>query len=121
MARVRRLANQAFFEKLLVTDDLDGVKVAGAVIREPWASLLAEDLRSEQPLNATNLDPVDLGRGSKMMTLVPRRDTHHIYGATTGIFIRPAGHRSTSSPQIEFRDAANQPLPAKPNPTIIGY
>jgi hypothetical protein len=55
--RVRRLSNQAFFEKLLITDDPDGAKVAGAVMCEPWASLLAEDLRKDQVRNGNEPRP----------------------------------------------------------------
>jgi len=39
--RVRRLSNQFFFEKLLITEDTDdGAQVAGAVLNEPWATLV---------------------------------------------------------------------------------
>jgi hypothetical protein len=54
--QVRRLSNQFFFEKLLVTDD-DTVQIAGAVLQEPWSTLFAEDFQAEMISNATKPRP----------------------------------------------------------------
>ena len=69
--RVRRLANQCFFDKLLISTEDDGVQVAGASYREPWSTLLAEEFIQEMRANTTNPDHDLFGRGSKMMSLVP--------------------------------------------------
>jgi site-specific DNA recombinase len=68
--RVRRLANQCFFDKLLVAVDDDATQVAGATLREPWATMLAAEFIREMTLNTTNPDHDLDGRGSKMMSLV---------------------------------------------------
>ena len=68
--RVRRLSNQFFFDKLLLDTD-DTAHVTGAILREPWATLLAEDFQAQMAHNTTNPDRDLVGRGSKMMTLVP--------------------------------------------------
>jgi hypothetical protein len=44
-ARVRRLSNQAIFEKLLIEPRDDGPAVTGAVLREPYASLAGATFR----------------------------------------------------------------------------
>jgi site-specific DNA recombinase len=71
--RIRRLANQCFFTRLLVDGEQDGARVTGATLREPWATLLAEDFQARMRHNATNPDHDLLGRGSIMTTLVPPR------------------------------------------------
>jgi site-specific DNA recombinase len=70
--QVRRLANQFFFDKILVEVD-DTAEVAGGTLREPWATLLAEDFKRQMILNTTNPDRDLVGRGSKMMSLVRER------------------------------------------------
>jgi site-specific DNA recombinase len=69
--RVRRLANQCFFDKLLVASGDEGVQVAGATVREPFATLLADEFIQEMDRATKNLDQVDLGRGSNKYSLVP--------------------------------------------------
>ena len=70
-AQVRRLSNQFFFEKLLLRYTDDGVQVAGSVLNEPWATLLAEDFQARMAENTANPDQVHSGRGSYMNALVP--------------------------------------------------
>src|SRR5450759_5756691 len=65
--QIRRWANQCFFEKLLISDG----EVVGAVLREPWATLVAEDVQAHMARNTTNPDHDSFGRGSDMMSLVP--------------------------------------------------
>jgi len=65
--QIRRWANQCFFEKLLISDG----EVVAAVLREPWATLVAEDFQARMARNTTNPDHDSFGRGSDMMTLVP--------------------------------------------------
>jgi site-specific DNA recombinase len=70
--QVRRLSNQFFFSKLLLTWSDDGdVEVAGSILNEPWATLLAEDFQKCMAENTTNPGRVRCGRGSYMKTLVP--------------------------------------------------
>src|ERR1022692_3012473 len=61
-----RLLNQCFFIQLII----DGGDVVGAVLREPWATLLAEDFRARMIHNTTNPDRDFPGQGSSMKTLV---------------------------------------------------
>jgi site-specific DNA recombinase len=68
--RTRRLANQCFFTRLLIDGDQDGPNVRGATLREPWATLLAEDFQARMRQNTENPDRDLLGRGSIMRTLV---------------------------------------------------
>jgi len=68
--RVRRLLNQCFFIRL----NIDGGDVVGAVLREPWATLLAEDFQARMIHNTTSPDHDLLGRGSSKTTLV--RSSH---------------------------------------------
>jgi site-specific DNA recombinase len=68
--RIRRLANQCFFTRLLLDGERDGPHVTGATLREPWATLLAEDFQARMRHNTTNPDHDLLGRGSIMTTLV---------------------------------------------------
>jgi hypothetical protein len=68
--RVRRPANQCFFDKLLIELDDDAPIVTETVLQEPWATLQAKDFQQRMAQNATNPDQEDLGRGSNMMTLV---------------------------------------------------
>ncbi|MGI8767290.1 MAG: recombinase family protein, partial [Gemmatimonadaceae bacterium] len=65
--QVRRLSNQFFFAKLLVRDG----EVAGAILNEPWATLLAEDFQRQMARNAANPGRDLLGQGSNMSALVP--------------------------------------------------
>jgi site-specific DNA recombinase len=59
-ARVRRLSNQCFFEKLLVNEG----EVAGTVVQEPWATLLSSSFIDQMQGRAKNPDLVFSGRGS---------------------------------------------------------
>lgn len=53
--QVRRLSNQFFFDKLLIAEDTDeGAQVVGAVLREPWATLVAEDFHAAMARSTTN-------------------------------------------------------------------
>lgn len=64
--KIRRVSNQFFFTKLLVSN----YEIAGAVLKEPWASLLAEDLLEELAKEEEiDRDPVFVGPGSKMTKL----------------------------------------------------
>jgi site-specific DNA recombinase len=65
--RVRRLANQALFEKLLIHGD----EVVGAVLKEPWATLVTRDFESSQEPQPEDPGPDFLGRGLRMTSLVP--------------------------------------------------
>lgn len=67
--RTRRLANQFFFQRLLLDED----HVEAAILAEPWATLVADDLRLRlrRRRETTNPDHDPFGRGSKMMDLVP--------------------------------------------------
>jgi site-specific DNA recombinase len=70
--RTRRLSNQFFFEKLLVTDDEPGTaQVVGAILCDPWATMLTEEFQSQMAHNTKNPDRDLDGRGSKMSALVP--------------------------------------------------
>jgi site-specific DNA recombinase len=54
--QVRRLSNQFFFDKLFIDEDDDGApRVAGAVLREPWAIIVAKDFIQRMRHNTTNL------------------------------------------------------------------
>ena len=68
---MRRLANQCFFDKLLISVEDDEIQVAGATLREPWATIQAEDFVREMTLNTTSPDRDLDGRGSNMRSLVP--------------------------------------------------
>jgi hypothetical protein len=70
---VRRLSNRFFFEKLLIDVDEDdkAAAVAGAVLREPWATLLADDYHSHMIANTKSLGHLSDDRGSKQMSIVP--------------------------------------------------
>jgi site-specific DNA recombinase len=69
--QVRRLTNQCFFDKLLISPDEDGAQVTGAAFREPWGTLLAADFEDRMAANTANPDRDFSGRGSNEMTLVP--------------------------------------------------
>ena len=57
--KIRRLSNQLFFEKLLICEDdaHGGASVARAILREPWATLLADDFRANLGQDETNPRP----------------------------------------------------------------
>jgi site-specific DNA recombinase len=65
--RIRRLANQTLFEKLLVQDDA----VAGAILREPWATLVTTEFVEQMRSNTKNPGRLSSGRGVKTGSLVP--------------------------------------------------
>jgi hypothetical protein len=69
--QVRRLANQCFFDKLLIAAEDTTTQVAGATLREPWATLLAAEFIQDMTRNTTNPGTALADRGSKMMSLVP--------------------------------------------------
>jgi hypothetical protein len=68
--RVRRLANQCFFDKLLISVEDEEPTVAGATLREPWATLLAEEFIQQMAQHTTNPGSDLDGRGSNMRSLV---------------------------------------------------
>jgi site-specific DNA recombinase len=63
--KIRRLSNQFLFEKLLIRER----EVAGAVYREPWATLRNEKLIAGLRRNARNPGRRSVGQGSKMIAL----------------------------------------------------
>ena len=65
--KIRRLSNQFMFEKLLIRER----EVAGAVYREPWATLRNEKLIVGLRRNARNPGRRSVGQGSKMIALAP--------------------------------------------------
>ena len=70
---VRRLSNQFFFEKLLLTEGETGPgrpEVAGAILKEPWSTLLAADFQAQMAQAAADPDRDLVGRGLKMSALV---------------------------------------------------
>jgi site-specific DNA recombinase len=69
--RIRQMLNQCLFSRLLLDGELDGPHVTGSTVREPFATLLAEDFQARMRRNTTNPDRDLLGRGSIMRTLVP--------------------------------------------------
>jgi site-specific DNA recombinase len=69
--RVRRLANQCFFDKLLIWAEDDETQVAGATLREPWATLLAAEFIQQMGQDTANLDRDLDGRGLNTKSLVP--------------------------------------------------
>jgi site-specific DNA recombinase len=70
--QVRRLSNQFFFERVLVDVEEDGeARVTGAVLREPWATLLTREFQAKMEANTTNVGRHVGGRRSKMIALVP--------------------------------------------------
>jgi len=70
--KVRRLSNQFFFEKLLIAEEPEeGAEVAGAMLREPWATLVSEDFQTSMDPSAENPGQDRFTRGSKMSALVP--------------------------------------------------
>ncbi len=70
--QVRRLSNQFFFEKLLIAEDREeGAEVAGAIMQEPWATLVSEDFHTAMARSTTNPGHDHWARSSKMSSLVP--------------------------------------------------
>jgi site-specific DNA recombinase len=70
--QVRRLSNQFFFEQLLLdVEEDEGAVVTGAVLREPWATLLTRDFQAQMAANTTNVGRHVGGRRSKMIALAP--------------------------------------------------
>ena len=71
--RVKRLLNQCFFEKLLVSLDDGEATVAGSMFAEPWGTLITGELAGQvdDDDHTKNLGPYLLGRGSKEMSMVP--------------------------------------------------
>jgi hypothetical protein len=59
--------NQFFFQKLLIADGT----VAGAVLAEPWSTLLAEEFIELMRHREENPEAIFLGPSSKMSALVP--------------------------------------------------
>lgn len=62
------MANQALFEKLLVGE---GGRIKGAILAEPWATLLREEFIEEMRQNTENPTRVFSGSGLKEDLLVP--------------------------------------------------
>jgi site-specific DNA recombinase len=69
--QVRRMSNQFFFEQLLIDVEEDQPSVAGAIVREPWATLLAPGFQAQMAAHTTNPNRDLDGRGSKDESLVP--------------------------------------------------
>ena len=70
--QVRRLSNQFFFTKLLISVDEDhGAQVAGATLNEPWATLVSEDFHASMRASTTNPGPLQGTGGSKISALAP--------------------------------------------------
>lgn len=63
--QVRRYTNQSFFAKLLIGRRDDRIEVIGSVLREPWATLLAEEFQNRVAENAKNPDQDPSGRSRK--------------------------------------------------------
>jgi site-specific DNA recombinase len=112
--QVRRMSNQFFFEKILVTGEeaapgetevatprppdqpgssAGAVAVTGAPLREPWATLLAADFQARMIQSAANPGHDSFGRGSRMMTLVRRQ----------GLEPRTRGLRGAGAPSADVR------------------
>ncbi len=58
---MRRYTNQSFFDKLLIGRRDDRVEVIGSVLREPWATLLAEGFQNQMAERTENSDQDPLG------------------------------------------------------------
>ena len=70
--RIRRLSNQFFFAKLLVTEDEDdGAQVTGQQLNEPWDTMLSPSFQTAMHHSTTNPGQLELDRGSKEVSLVP--------------------------------------------------
>ncbi len=70
--QVRRLSNQFLFERVLIdVEEDEGAVVTGAVLREPWATLLTRDFQAQMAANTTNVGRHVGGRRSKGLVLVP--------------------------------------------------
>lgn len=72
--QVRRLSNQFFFERVLIdVEDDEGAVVTGAVLREPWATILTRDFQAKMAANNANSGDDLHSRCSKGLRLVPPR------------------------------------------------
>ncbi len=61
--QVRRLSNQFFFEKLLIAGDPeDGAHVRGAILNEPWGTLVSEGFGTAMVENTTKPRPRSFDR-----------------------------------------------------------
>ena len=65
--QIRRHSNQALFERIKVKDG----EVVGAVYREPWATLVADDFIEQARCSAEDPEAVLSGRGLKSEFLAP--------------------------------------------------
>ena len=70
-ASVRRLMNQFMFEKLLISNG----EVAGAIYKEPWATVLTEDFIKRAKRSAAGEDGAFSGVSSNIEHLVPPAGT----------------------------------------------
>ena len=66
--RIRRLANQFFFEKLLISEP----GVTGAVLQEPWTTIESECFQRQMARSAKNPNRGSSGQSLRMMTLAWR-------------------------------------------------
>jgi hypothetical protein len=49
---IRRLSNQFFFDRLLISRDTEeGAQVTGAVLQEPWATLVSESFQASMAIS----------------------------------------------------------------------
>jgi site-specific DNA recombinase len=87
--RIRRLANQCFFTRLLLDSDPDGSRVTGSTLREPWATMLARDFQARMRRNTTSPDHALPGRGSIMRTLVPPTGFEPAHTAPEAVALSP--------------------------------
>ena len=79
--RVRRLANQCFFHKILIAVEDDEPHVASATLREPWATLLVKEFSQQMAQVTTN----------------PGHDLH-ARGSNTKFLVAPMGFEPTLPP-----------------------
>lgn len=68
--QVRRLCNRFFLEQVRINVEDDEATVAGAVLKEPWATLLTRDFQDHMAAETSNPGLDLAGRGSRMSALV---------------------------------------------------
>jgi site-specific DNA recombinase len=69
---IRRLSNQFFFDRLLISEKTEeGAQVTSAVLQEPWATLVSEDFQASMAISAKNPGQDHFAPGSKMSALAP--------------------------------------------------
>ena len=103
--RIRRLSNQFFFAKLLITEDEDdGAKVTGQQLNEPWDTMLSSDFQAAMHHNTANLGHLDHDRGSKETSLVPPAGTDEVgNGLDQQFWLWSADHRGNLAAPVRGR------------------